>query len=69
MLSGFLITNILLAAKGHDHHAVEITVFFARRAARIWPPYFLTRILLAGIRPVTTPDDAGVVAVACIVPL
>lgn len=42
MLSGFLITNILLDVKGQDHHAAGITVFFARRAARIWPPYFLT---------------------------
>ncbi len=42
VLSGFLITNILLDAKGHDNHAASITVFFARRAARIWPPYFLT---------------------------
>ncbi|MHC2479153.1 acyltransferase family protein [Rhizobium leguminosarum] len=42
VLSGFLITNILLNVKGHDNHTAGITVFFARRAARIWPPYFLT---------------------------
>ncbi|MHC2454854.1 peptidoglycan/LPS O-acetylase OafA/YrhL [Rhizobium leguminosarum] len=42
VLSGFLITNILLDVKGHDNHTAGITVFFARRAARIWPPYFLT---------------------------
>ncbi|MGO8503798.1 acyltransferase family protein [Rhizobium leguminosarum] len=42
VLSGFLITNILLDAREQDHHAAGITVFFARRAARIWPPYFLT---------------------------
>lgn len=41
VLSGFLITNILLQAKGRDDHATTIAVFFTRRAARIWPPYFL----------------------------
>ncbi|WP_280756432.1 acyltransferase [Rhizobium sp. Pop5] len=41
VLSGFLITNILLATKERDDRATGIIVFFIRRAARIWPPYFL----------------------------
>lgn len=41
VLSGFLITNILLAAKERNDRAMGIVVFFIRRAARIWPPYFL----------------------------
>ncbi|MGZ2484010.1 peptidoglycan/LPS O-acetylase OafA/YrhL [Rhizobium pisi] len=41
VLSGFLITNILLATKERDDRATGIVVFFIRRAARIWPPYFL----------------------------
>ena len=41
VLSGFLITNILLAAKERDDRATAIIAFFIRRAARIWPPYYL----------------------------
>ncbi|MBB3656523.1 peptidoglycan/LPS O-acetylase OafA/YrhL [Rhizobium sp. BK650] len=41
MLSGFLITNILLEARsGDENAAATIARFFIRRAARIWPPYF-----------------------------
>ncbi|UWU29335.1 acyltransferase [Rhizobium sp. WSM1274] len=41
VLSGFLITSILLNARAHDNHTAATIAFFARRAARIWPPYFL----------------------------
>lgn len=41
VLSGFLITRILLEARERDDHVAAVIVFFARRAARIWPPYFL----------------------------
>lgn len=38
ILSGFLITSILVDLRGQDHY---FTVFYSRRAFRIFPPYFL----------------------------
>ena len=46
MLSGFLITNVLLRAKGKEHFFVN---FYSRRALRIVPLYFALLIFMFGI--------------------
>jgi peptidoglycan/LPS O-acetylase OafA/YrhL len=48
VLSGFLITGILLRAKGRDGYFQN---FYARRALRIWPLYYLLLILSFGLAP------------------
>jgi peptidoglycan/LPS O-acetylase OafA/YrhL len=44
VLSGFLITGILLKAPQHDWH--EVKVFYIRRTLRIFPLYYAVLILL-----------------------
>ena len=46
MLSGFLITNVLLRAKGREHFFGN---FYSRRALRIIPLYFALLIFMFGI--------------------
>jgi peptidoglycan/LPS O-acetylase OafA/YrhL len=50
VLSGFLITSILLAHQLNRHFLIS---FYARRALRIWPIYYLSLIILVLINPLT----------------
>jgi peptidoglycan/LPS O-acetylase OafA/YrhL len=50
VLSGFLITSILLA---HELNYQFLVSFYARRALRIWPIYYLSLVLLVLINPFT----------------
>lgn len=49
VLSGFLITSLLLAEKDRTG-TVDVKAFYARRALRIWPLYLLSLFLLAGLQ-------------------
>jgi peptidoglycan/LPS O-acetylase OafA/YrhL len=46
VLSGFLITGILLRSKGKEYYFRN---FYARRALRTWPLYFLLLIFMWGV--------------------
>ncbi len=46
ILSGFLITSILLDLRGNDHY---FKIFYLRRALRIFPPYYLAIIVYLGV--------------------
>jgi len=46
ILSGFLITSILLELRGKEHF---FKVFYSRRALRIFPPYFLGILVYFGV--------------------
>jgi peptidoglycan/LPS O-acetylase OafA/YrhL len=54
VLSGFLITGILVRSKGNDRYYIN---FFGRRALRIWPLYyaFLLALYIFGV-VITVPD-------------
>lgn len=56
VLSGYLITGLLLDAQGSRHGVVA---FYARRALRIFPPYYFLLLLLFVIGPAAGVNLAG----------
>lgn len=57
VMSGFLITRILLHDKGRPGYFKN---FYARRLVRVFPLYYLVLVLVFYVLPVVLPDDPGV---------
>ncbi len=58
VLSGFLITGILLDTKPTESYFKN---FYARRCLRIWPLYYSVLLLMFVIVPLARPQEAGLI--------